>query len=75
MCADTLINGLTYLHKLFKQDSDWEEVQTDGIENDKEFIYSVSTSASGKPSYEHLEAMAKIFNEVWLSNSYCHDMS
>ncbi|KAI5436513.1 hypothetical protein KIW84_022850 [Lathyrus oleraceus] len=43
------------------EDSDWEEVQTDGIENDKEFLHSVS--ALGKPSYEHLEAMAKVFNE------------
>ncbi|KAI5436843.1 hypothetical protein KIW84_023099 [Lathyrus oleraceus] len=41
--------------------SDWEEVQTDGIESDKEFLHSVS--ALGKPSYEHLEAMAKVFNE------------
>ncbi|GAU48524.1 hypothetical protein TSUD_243020 [Trifolium subterraneum] len=43
------------------EDSDWEEVQTDGIDNDKEFLSSVS--ALGKPSYEHLEAMAKVFNE------------
>ncbi|OIW16747.1 hypothetical protein TanjilG_10637 [Lupinus angustifolius] len=41
------------------EDSDWEEVQADGIEN----AFSVSTSALGKPTYEHLEAMAKIFNE------------
>ncbi|KAK7306998.1 hypothetical protein VNO77_39674 [Canavalia gladiata] len=45
------------------EDSDWEEVRADDIENDKEFLYSVSTSASGKPTYEHLEAMAKVFNE------------
>ncbi|TKY45430.1 Importin-9 protein [Spatholobus suberectus] len=45
------------------EDSDWEEVQADGIENDKELLYSVSTS-SGKAAYEHLEAMAKVFNEV-----------
>ncbi|KAH1265533.1 Importin-9 [Glycine max] len=40
------------------EDSDWEEVQADGIENDKEFLYSVSTS-SGKATNEQLEAMAK----------------
>ncbi|XP_057447978.1 uncharacterized protein LOC130739637 [Lotus japonicus] len=45
------------------EDSDWEEVQTDGIENDREFLYSVSTSTSGKPTYEHLEAMAEVFNK------------
>ncbi|KAL5179987.1 Importin-9 [Glycine soja] len=44
------------------EDSDWEEVQADGIENDKEFLYSVSTS-SGKATNEQLEAMAKVFNE------------
>ncbi|RDX82379.1 Importin-9, partial [Mucuna pruriens] len=44
------------------EDSDWEEVQADRIEKDKEFIYSVSTT-SGKATYEHLEAMAKVFSE------------
>eukprot|EP00256_Glycine_max_P068234 XP_025982829.1 importin-9 [Glycine max] len=44
------------------EDSDWEEVQADGIENDKEFLYSVSTS-SGKATDEQLEAMVKVFNE------------
>ncbi|KAK7348837.1 hypothetical protein VNO80_23552 [Phaseolus coccineus] len=43
-------------------DSDWEEVKADGIENDRDFLYSVSTS-SGKATDEHLEAMAKVFNE------------
>lgn len=64
MCAKySLINELT-TYKLLFQDSDWEEVQTDGLENDKEFLYSVSSL--GKAGYEHLEAMAKVFNEVWL---------
>ncbi|KAK8470696.1 hypothetical protein PHAVU_003G034100 [Phaseolus vulgaris] len=43
-------------------DSDWEEVKADGIENDRDFLYSVS-SPSGKATDEHLEAMAKVFNE------------
>lgn len=43
------------------EDSDWEEVQTDGIENDKGFLCSMSNP--GKPTYENLEAMAKAFNE------------
>lgn len=70
MCAKyTLINELT-AYKLFIQDSDWEEVQTDGIENDNEFLCSMSTP--GKPTFEHLEAMAKVFNEVWLIYHYYH---
>jgi hypothetical protein len=70
MCIKyTLINELI-TYELFIQDSDWEEVQTDGLDNDKEFLSSVS--ALGKPSYEHLEAMAKVFNEVWLIYHYSH---
>lgn len=73
MCLKyTLISKLTAWYERFFQDSDWEEVQTDGIENDREFLYSVSTSTSGKPTYEHLEAMAEVFNKVLLSYSCCH---
>ncbi|CAL0308014.1 unnamed protein product [Lupinus luteus] len=58
-----LSDGLTEIQEQVlagdDEDSDWEEVQADGIEND----YSVSTSNLGKPTYEHLEAMAKVFNE------------
>lgn len=52
------------------QDSDWEELQTGDIENDQEFLSSVSAAASGKPTYEHLEAIAKVFNEVCLTYNY-----
>ncbi|KAK7275122.1 hypothetical protein RIF29_16229 [Crotalaria pallida] len=57
-----LADGLTEIQEQVlagdDEDSDWEEIQADGIEN----IYSEST-ALGKPTYEHLEAMAKVFNE------------
>ncbi|MED6108326.1 hypothetical protein PIB30_118938 [Stylosanthes scabra] len=46
-----------------EEDSDWEEVHADTIDNDREFLQSVSVSASGRHNYEHLEAMAKVFNE------------
>ncbi|KAF7827891.1 importin-9 [Senna tora] len=46
------------------EDSDWEEAQTgEDIEKDQEFLSSISAAASGKPTYEHLEAIAKVFNE------------
>lgn len=69
VCDVRLINDFT-VYKLFIQDSDWEEVQTDGIENDKGFLCSMSNP--GKPTYENLEAMAKAFNEVWLIYHYHH---
>ena len=65
----TLISKLTALYELFIQDSDWEEVQTDGLENDRELLYSVSTSTSGKSTFENLEALAKVFDKVLLSYS------
>ncbi|KAL4375412.1 hypothetical protein AHAS_Ahas05G0279200 [Arachis hypogaea] len=46
-----------------EEDSDWEEVQADTNEKDREFLQSVSISASGRHNDEHLEAMAKVFNE------------
>ncbi|MED6125437.1 hypothetical protein PIB30_068517, partial [Stylosanthes scabra] len=46
-----------------EEDSDWEEVHADTIDNDRELLQSVSVSASGRNNYEHLEAMAKVFNE------------
>lgn len=43
------------------QDDDWEEVEGDeDAEADKDLLYSSFT----KPSHKHLEAMAKVFDEV-----------
>ncbi|KAK7407626.1 hypothetical protein VNO78_09583 [Psophocarpus tetragonolobus] len=62
LLADALTEIQEQVLALDDEDSDWEEVQADSIEDDKEFLYSVSTS-SGKATNEHLEAMAKVFNE------------
>ncbi|KAL2349037.1 hypothetical protein Fmac_003037 [Flemingia macrophylla] len=62
LLADALSEIREQVSAADEEDSDWEEVQADSAENDKEFLYSVSTSP-GKATYEHLEAMAKIFNE------------
>nr|KYP60291.1 Importin-9 [Cajanus cajan] len=62
LLADALSEIREQVSAADDEDSDWEEVQADGVENDKEFFYSMSTS-SGKATYEHLEAMAKVFNE------------
>ena len=47
------------------QDSDWEEVQAEDVEADKDFLYSAGVTTSSRPTHEHLEAMAKAFNEVF----------
>ncbi|XP_041010366.1 importin-9 isoform X1 [Juglans microcarpa x Juglans regia] len=44
-------------------DSDWEEVQTEDIETDKDLFDSLCTTSSGRPTYGHLEAIEKVFNK------------
>lgn len=46
------------------QDSDWEEVQAEDVEAEKDLLYSAGATSFGRPTHEHLEAMAKVFNEV-----------
>lgn len=46
------------------QDSDWEEVEADDVELDKDLMYSAGVTSSGRPSHQHLEAIAKAFNKV-----------
>nr|POF27049.1 importin-9 [Quercus suber] len=44
-------------------DSDWEEIQAGDAEMDKDLLHSLSATSSGRPTYEHLEAMEKVFNK------------
>ncbi|XP_057962818.1 uncharacterized protein LOC131154215 [Malania oleifera] len=45
------------------EDSDWEDVQDGDVETDQDFPYSASATSFGRPSYEHLDAMVKVFSE------------
>ncbi|XP_031273674.1 importin-9 [Pistacia vera] len=45
-----------------EQDS-WEEVHEEDVESDKDLLYSSGATTLGRPTYEHLEAMAKVYNE------------
>ncbi|XP_050275900.1 uncharacterized protein LOC126717941 isoform X1 [Quercus robur] len=45
------------------EDSDWEEIQAGDAEMDKDLLHSLSATSSGRPTYEHLEAMEKVFNK------------
>ncbi|OVA12506.1 hypothetical protein BVC80_9011g12 [Macleaya cordata] len=45
------------------EDSDWEEVQAQDGFTDQELIYSAGPTSAGKPTTEHLDVMAKVFNE------------
>lgn len=46
------------------QDSDWEEVENGETSIPDDIMYSSSVPANANPSIEHLNAMAKVFDEV-----------
>uniref|UniRef100_A0A0E0E0H2 Importin-9 central HEAT repeats domain-containing protein n=1 Tax=Oryza meridionalis TaxID=40149 RepID=A0A0E0E0H2_9ORYZ len=50
------------------KDSDWEEIQNGDSSIPHDMIYSASVPSNAKPSVEHLNAMAKVFDEVKLSD-------
>ncbi|CAM0914131.1 unnamed protein product [Alopecurus aequalis] len=57
-----------------EEDSDWEEVQNgDGIPHD--MIYAGSVPSNSNPSVEHLNAMAKVFDEDDEDDSYDDDLA
>lgn len=61
----TMGNIWSFEPKLW-QDSDWEEVQAGDVETDQDLLYSAGVTSFGRSKNEHLDAMAKVFNEVWL---------
>ncbi|XP_034199345.1 importin-9 isoform X2 [Prunus dulcis] len=56
LLADALV-------EIQEQDSDWEEVEADDVQLDKDLMYSAGVTSSGRPSHQHLEAIAKAFNK------------
>lgn len=45
------------------EDSDWEEIQAEDVETDQNMVISSGATSFGRPTYEQLEAMAKVFDE------------
>ena len=56
---------------MFLQDSDWEEVDAEDAEVQQSFLHASPAKLSGKPDYEHLAAMAKVF-EVLFSQFFLY---
>ncbi|KAG6426161.1 hypothetical protein SASPL_110379 [Salvia splendens] len=54
------------------EDSDWEEAQTGDVSGDvsnkENFLCSAAATSHSRPSYEYLDAMAKVFNKINLVN-------
>ncbi|XP_042485263.1 uncharacterized protein LOC122065530 [Macadamia integrifolia] len=62
LLADVLIEIQEQVLADNDEDSDWEEIQ-DREEDNQHFLYSTSASSYSRPTAEHLDAMAKVFNE------------
>ncbi|KAK1551997.1 hypothetical protein Q3G72_008654 [Acer saccharum] len=46
-----------------EQDSDWEDIQEGDVEPDKDLFYLAGATSAGRPTYEHLQAIATAYNE------------
>ncbi|KAG2574267.1 hypothetical protein PVAP13_7KG315500 [Panicum virgatum] len=57
-----------------EEDSDWEEVQNGNTSIADDIIYSASVPSNANPSVEHLNAMAKVFDEDE-DDSYDNDLT
>ncbi|XP_034199344.1 importin-9 isoform X1 [Prunus dulcis] len=63
LLADALVEIQEQVVAGDNEDSDWEEVEADDVQLDKDLMYSAGVTSSGRPSHQHLEAIAKAFNK------------
>uniref|UniRef100_A0A803KVA8 Importin N-terminal domain-containing protein n=1 Tax=Chenopodium quinoa TaxID=63459 RepID=A0A803KVA8_CHEQI len=61
LLADTLIEIQEQVTEHDEEDSDWEEVDAGDADVDQNILHVATAKSSGKPAYEHLAAMAKVF--------------
>ncbi|MBA0805627.1 hypothetical protein Gohar_005123, partial [Gossypium harknessii] len=62
LLADALIEIQEQVRDAEDEDSDWEEIHGD-MDSDKDLLSSAAATPFGRSGYEHLEAMAKAYNE------------
>ncbi|XP_021292945.1 importin-9 [Herrania umbratica] len=63
LLADALIEIQEQVWDAEDEDSDWEEIHEGDMEADKDLLYSAAATPFGRSANEHLEAMAKAYNE------------
>ncbi|XP_074274717.1 uncharacterized protein LOC141598823 [Silene latifolia] len=61
LLADTLQEIQEQVIGHEEEDSDWEEVDAEDADIDQDLIQASTAKSSAKPAYDHLAAMAKIF--------------
>ncbi|CAN1296181.1 Ipo9 [Linum perenne] len=62
LLADTLLEMREQVQLGDEEENEWEEIEEDDEEGDKDLLYSTATVSSGRATYDELEAMAKAFD-------------
>ena len=65
----TIEGGCLGFQLFVLQDSDWEEIPGEDMESDKDLFSSAAATPFGRSAYDHLEEMAKTYNEVWVNRN------
>ncbi|KAM5567573.1 hypothetical protein ABKV19_015577 [Rosa sericea] len=73
LLADALVEIQEQVLASDNEDSDWEEVEADGGEADKDLMHAAGVTSFGQPTHEHLEAIAKVFNKDEEEDGYEDD--
>ncbi|TXG56751.1 hypothetical protein EZV62_018064 [Acer yangbiense] len=63
LLADALIEIQEQVLGDDDEDSDWEDIQEGDVEPDKDLFYLAGATSAGRPTYEHLQAIATAYNE------------
>ncbi|XP_030483084.2 uncharacterized protein LOC115699697 [Cannabis sativa] len=63
LLADALVEIQEQVLADDEEGSDWEEVQTEDAEADNNLLYTAGITSRSRTTNEHLEAMAKVYNE------------
>lgn len=61
LLADTLVEIQEQVTEHDDEDSDWEEVEAEDVEIDQDLLHAGTAKSFGRPTHEHLAAMAKVF--------------
>lgn len=60
------------LNNWLLQESEWDEVSNDENGGLQDMLHPMAVPSSVNPSVEHLDALAKAFDDVRMSNCYNH---
>ncbi|GAB2297097.1 hypothetical protein Dimus_031196 [Dionaea muscipula] len=63
LLADVMIEIREQVFDGDDEDSDWEEIEAGDVETDQSLVFVAGAKSLGRPTFEELAAMAKVFDE------------